>query len=109
TVAASSSPSVFEEPGACSAAVGSAEIGLPAPTGTVTFNVDGTNQTPVPLDSAGSATFSTSTLSVGPHTITAAYSGDPNDAASNRSEERRVGKASTSPRSSANPTKQSFA
>ncbi len=45
------------------------------PTGTVTFTVDGTAQAPVTL-SAGQAVFSTSGLSVGSHTLTAAYSGD---------------------------------
>ncbi|MGH2611495.1 MAG: Ig-like domain-containing protein, partial [Rhabdochlamydiaceae bacterium] len=50
-------------------------------TGTVTFTVDGTAQLPVTL-SGGQATFSSSSLSVGSHIITAAYSGDTNDATS---------------------------
>ena len=50
-------------------------------TGTVTFTVDGTAQPAVTL-SGGQATFSSSSLSVGSHTITAAYSGDTNDATS---------------------------
>ena len=44
--------------------------------GTVTFTVDNVTQTPVPV-SSGAASFTMSTLSVGPHQITATYSGDP--------------------------------
>lgn len=48
-------------------------------TGTVTFK-DGTTTlgTPVALNSSGVATFTTKTLSVGTHSITASYSGDSN-------------------------------
>ncbi len=53
-------------------------------TGTVTFTIDGTPQTPV-IVSSGQATFSSSSLSVGSHTITAAYSGDTNDLSSTSS------------------------
>jgi len=45
------------------------------PTGTVTFQVDGVTVATVPLDSSGHASFTTSTLGVGTHTITAIYSG----------------------------------
>jgi Bacterial Ig-like domain (group 3) len=52
--------------------------GTTSPTGTVTF-LDGTTiLNTVPLDSSGVATYSTSSLSGGNHTITAFYSGDPN-------------------------------
>jgi Bacterial Ig-like domain (group 3) len=44
------------------------------PTGTVTFTIDGTPVSPVTL-SGGTATFMTSSLAVGSHTVTAAYSG----------------------------------
>ncbi len=44
------------------------------PTGTVTFAIDGVNQSPVTL-SGGVATLTTSTLTVGPHTVTAHYDG----------------------------------
>ncbi|HYL66467.1 MAG TPA: Ig-like domain repeat protein, partial [Nitrosopumilaceae archaeon] len=48
-------------------------------TGTVQFAIDGVNTgSPVTL-SGGTATISSSSLSVGTHTITAAYSGDTND------------------------------
>lgn len=47
------------------------------PTGTVTFSIDGsTVASNVPLDGAGKATYSTSALSVGSHTVDAVYSGD---------------------------------
>jgi large repetitive protein len=47
------------------------------PTGTVTFTIDGTPGSPVTLV-GGTATFTTSSLSPGSHTVTAAYSGDSN-------------------------------
>jgi hypothetical protein len=52
--------------------------GAGTPTGTVTFTIDGTPQTPVGLDPSSNAAFSTSALTAGPHTIVAAYSGDGN-------------------------------
>jgi Bacterial Ig-like domain (group 3)/MBG domain (YGX type)/Chitobiase/beta-hexosaminidase C-terminal domain/Bacterial Ig-like domain (group 1)/Beta-propeller repeat len=53
------------------------------PTGTVTFSVDGGAGTVEPVSGTGGATYSTSTLAAGTHTITANYSGDSNYAASN--------------------------
>ena len=50
-------------------------------TGTVQFN-DGTTILGTPTIAGGQATLTVSTLAVGSHSITAAYSGDPNDAAS---------------------------
>jgi hypothetical protein len=60
--------------------------GAIVPTGTVTF-MDGATQlgTPVTLTSAGTAAFTSSTLTVGPHTITAKYNGDTNFTASTSS------------------------
>ena len=52
-----------------------------SPTGTVTFRDGATVLGTSPLG-AGQATFTMSTLSVGSHSITAAYSGDANNAAS---------------------------
>ena len=46
------------------------------PTGNVTFTEGTTTLGTVPLDATGMATFSTSTLPVGPHTITATYGGN---------------------------------
>ncbi len=61
--------------------------GIPGtPTGTVTFTIDGQAGTPVPLSVVGGvdqATFTTSTLTVRAHPVSAAYSGggsvDPSD------------------------------
>jgi CSLREA domain-containing protein len=55
------------------------------PTGTVTFTIDGTAQTPVPLqmvDGSDQATLTISTLTAGAHTIGATYNGDATFAAS---------------------------
>jgi hypothetical protein len=49
----------------------------PPPTGTVTFTIDGVAQTPSAV-AAPTAIFTTSTLSVGSHTITCVYNGDTN-------------------------------
>jgi len=50
--------------------------GFGTPTGTVTFIVDGVPQSPIPLNGAGQASFTTSSLAIGGHTLTANYSGD---------------------------------
>src|SRR5262249_18746848 len=53
--------------------------GTVAPTGTIVFTIDGNPQSPVALhvvSGSDQATFATSTLSVGQHIISAAYSGD---------------------------------
>jgi Bacterial Ig-like domain (group 3) len=56
--------------------------GTGTPTGTVTFTIDGTAQTPVPLQVVGGVDQASlpaiSTLSVGSHIIGATYSGDDN-------------------------------
>ncbi len=52
--------------------------GVGAPTGTVTFSDGTTTLGTVSLSSAGTATFTTSSLAVKSHSITAAYSGDGN-------------------------------
>jgi uncharacterized repeat protein (TIGR01451 family) len=48
----------------------------PVPTGTATFTIDGVPGAPIPLNGAGQATFSTSSLTGGTHPVTASYSGD---------------------------------
>ncbi|MDR3663708.1 MAG: Ig-like domain-containing protein, partial [Mycobacterium sp.] len=51
------------------------------PTGNVVFTVDGTPQAPVALTDVGGqeeATFTTSSLALGDHSVTAAYGGDSN-------------------------------
>lgn len=56
----------------------SAQSGSAAPAGSVTFSIDGVAQPPVNLTAVGGmgqATLATSALTVGAHTITAAYNG----------------------------------
>ena len=82
TVATSGAPSVFGQPVTFTAAVAATAPGAGMPTGTVTF-MDGTNSLGTGnLDGSGTATYSTTSLSVGAHTITAVYAGDGNFAAS---------------------------
>lgn len=45
------------------------------PTGQVVFTVDGASLTPLALNAAGTASFTTSTLALGTHNITASYAG----------------------------------
>ncbi|MBL8299593.1 MAG: Ig-like domain repeat protein [Rhodanobacteraceae bacterium] len=55
------------------------------PVGTVEFVVDGGSAVPVTLDAAGQATFTTSALSVGTHSVSANYPGSSNYGASSSS------------------------
>ena len=67
-----------------------------AATGTVQFSVDGSPVGgPVALDTTGRATLVTSTLAVGSHTISAAYSGNTNYTASIGAITRPVNKANS--------------
>jgi flagellar hook assembly protein FlgD len=77
TITASSTSSAYGQPVTFTAAVGAVAPGAGTPTGTVTFSIDGTAQTPIPV-SNGLATFTTSTLAAGNHSVTAVYSGDSN-------------------------------
>ncbi len=74
-LSSSQNPSVFGQSVTFTAIV-SDPGGHSTPTGSVTFMDGATTLGTVTLDGAGEATFTTSTLSVGPHTITANYSGD---------------------------------
>jgi hypothetical protein len=56
--------------------------GQASPTGTVTYTIDGAAQAPVAVSGAGTAALMTASLSAGPHSITATYSGDANYAPS---------------------------
>src|SRR5207249_8255100 len=77
TVSSSLNPSTFGSSVTFTAKVVAVSPGGGTPTGTVTFNIDCTPQSPVSL-SGGLATFTTSSLSVTNHTITADFSGDGN-------------------------------
>jgi len=70
-------PSVFGQTVTFTATVTAVAPGSGVPTGSVTFFLDGTPTAPILLNPSGQATFSTSALAVGTHTITATYGGDP--------------------------------
>ena len=83
TVTVDVNPQVQGQPVVLTAQVAPpAPTGGPDPTGTVTFS-DGTTVLGTgTIAGTGLATFTSSSLSLGDHTITAAYSGDPNYGAS---------------------------
>src|SRR5207302_1388132 len=69
-------PSVYGQSVTFTDTVSAVAPGAGTPTGTVQFVIDGVNSgSPVSL-TGNTATLSTSSLSVGPHTIKAVYSGD---------------------------------
>ncbi|MBB5346151.1 beta strand repeat-containing protein, partial [Tunturibacter empetritectus] len=74
TLSLSTTSTVFALPVTFTANVASTTSGTP--TGTVTFFDNGTQVNTATLSSSDVATFSTTSLSVGVHTITAVYSGD---------------------------------
>ena len=75
----SANPSVFGQAVTFTATVEPVGPGG-TPTGTVTFTIDGTPQTPVTLNVSGQASFTTSALTVAgsPHAINVNYNGDAN-------------------------------
>ena len=75
TIASSLNPSVVGQAVVFTAAVAASSPGGGIPTGTVTFTIDGTAQAPVAL-SSGVATFTSSSLALGMHSVSAAYSGN---------------------------------
>jgi hypothetical protein len=77
-VTSSADPSLLNQAVTFTATVSPVAPGAGQPTGTVQFQVDGANVgSPVTLVN-GQAAWTTSSLSAGSHTITAAYSGDSN-------------------------------
>ena len=80
-LASSANPSAVGQPDTFTATVDPLAPGTGTPTGTVTFTVDGIAQSPVAVAS-GSASLALENLAPGAHTVTAAYSGDTNYAAS---------------------------
>jgi hypothetical protein len=78
TVVSSANPSGTGQPVTFTATVATLAPGIGIPTGTVTFSINGTPQTPVALtvvQGQDEAVFTT-TLTTGAYTITAVYSGD---------------------------------
>ena len=77
-LSSSANPSTINQSVTFTATVSVVAPGAGTPTGSVTFN-DGANAlSTVPLSPSGTATFTTSTLMVNSHSITAVYSGDAN-------------------------------
>jgi len=72
-LASSGGSAVYGQPVSFLATVGAV---AGTPSGTVTFSDGTTRLVTVPLDGSGTATFTTAALSLGSHSITAAYSGD---------------------------------
>jgi hypothetical protein len=98
-------PSTYGQPVTFTATVTSGS-GI-VPTGSVNFNDGSTTLGSATLDSSGVGTFTTSTLTVGTHSIVAAYLGDPNNpAASSTALNQVVAKAATTTtlHSSPNPS-----
>src|SRR5207249_8854594 len=78
TLASSTNPSQFAQSVTLTATVNPVTPGAGTRTGTVTFNVDGTDQAPASVNAAGQATLSTSALAIGNHPVIATYNGDGN-------------------------------
>ena len=99
TVSPSPNPSIYGQTVTITATV----IGV-SPTGTVQFVIDGSNAgSPVTLTN-GTASYSTSTLAAGQHSISATYSGDSNNAVStSTSVTQTVDQASTTTTVSPSP------
>src|SRR5207253_9564357 len=68
--------SVFGQPVTFTATVAAKSPGAGTPTGTVTFKDGLSTLGTGTLNGSGQAMFTTSTLAVGPHSITASYGGD---------------------------------
>jgi VCBS repeat-containing protein len=78
TLSSSANPSAIGQPVTFTATVNVVAPAAGTPTGTVTFRDGSTTLATEPLGSNGTASFSTSTLAVASHLITAVYSGDSN-------------------------------
>jgi hypothetical protein len=77
TVVSSANPSVYSQNVTFTATVAAVAPGAGTPTGTVTF-LDGTTTLGTGMLSGGTATYSTTALALGNHSITIRYSGDTN-------------------------------
>ena len=104
SVTSSANPSALEQSVIFTATVTSSGG---TPTGTVTFMDGSTTLGTETLDGSGQATFSTTVLTPGNHSITANYSGDANFSASSSptlTQTVNLGTSSTAVTSSANPS-----
>jgi uncharacterized repeat protein (TIGR01451 family) len=105
-VTSSVNPSVFGQPATFTATVAAVAPGVGTPTGLVEFRDNGTLIGSAAVGASGHATFATSTLAVGPHTMTAEYLGDGNFLGSTGSVLQTVNKTGTTTAvtSSVNPS-----
>ena len=108
SVASSANPSVFGQSVTFTATVSAVAPGAGTPTGSVIFQDGGTPLVTNNL-SSGQATFASSSLSVGSHSITAIYAGDSNfsgsdNAGSPLSQTVNAASTTTTVASSANPS-----
>ncbi|MGC1722234.1 MAG: Ig-like domain-containing protein, partial [Isosphaeraceae bacterium] len=98
-LSAAPNPSAFGEAVSFTAIV-APQTGTGTPTGTVTFSIDGVAQPPVALAVVGGtdqASFSTSTLTLGQHTVTAVYNAQGNFTGSPSNAVTQVVTVGTSP------------
>lgn len=95
TVAASTTSPVVTQPVTFTATVKAKVDGMGTPTGTVSFFDNGTLRSTVALTAAGTAAFTSTTLTPGSHTITASYNGTDAFATSSGKATVTVAKAST--------------
>jgi FtsP/CotA-like multicopper oxidase with cupredoxin domain len=91
-VATSGSPATRGTTVVFTATVAVVAPGTGVPTGTVQFRIDGVNVgSPVAVNASGQAAYATSTLTIGRHTVSAVYSGDPNlNASTSRNVTQRI-------------------
>src|SRR5207249_3819116 len=107
TVSSSGNPSLFGASVTFTGTVSAVSPGVGTRTGTLTFNVDGANQTPVSINASGIGTLAVSGLSTGSHVIAASYSGDTNFAggtSTNFTQTVNKGSTTTATTSSTNPS-----
>ena len=76
SLSSSAGSAVYSQPVIFTASVGVVSPGAGIPTGTVTFFDGNTTLGTGTLDASGQATFSTSALTIGGHSVTAVYGGD---------------------------------
>jgi len=108
-VGSSAPTSVFGQSVALTASVAAVTSGLPTPTGTVEFFDNTTELGTATLDGTGSASFSTSALAVGSHSVTVQYLGDNNFSFSTSSVlSQSVGQAGTTTTVTANSSPSVF-
>jgi hypothetical protein len=95
-LASSPATPVWGQPMTVTASVTDATAAATVPTGTISFELDGSSiGDPVTLNSAGQASFTTSSLAVGSHTVTASYADGATFSQSSDSLSQAVGKADT--------------